>query len=78
MMAPITADTEVDYGNDAQGKPIKPSVEEMARDVTAFLAWAAEPTMEERKRTGIKVMLFLLIFVAVFFVIYRRVWKDVH
>ena len=78
MLAPLTADTTVDYGNDAQGKPIKPSVEEMAKDVTAFLAWAAEPTMEERKRTGIKVMLFLLVFVGVFFVMYRRLWKNAH
>jgi cytochrome c1 len=34
--------------------------------------------MEDRKRTGIKVMLFLLIFVGVFFVIYRRVWRNAH
>lgn len=78
MSPPLTADTEVDYGKDAQGKPIKPSVQEMAKDVVAFLTWASEPSMEDRKRTGIKVMLFLLIFVGVFFVIYRRVWRDVH
>jgi ubiquinol-cytochrome c reductase cytochrome c1 subunit len=34
--------------------------------------------MEERKRTGIKVILFLLLFTGVSFVIYRRVWKNVH
>jgi ubiquinol-cytochrome c reductase cytochrome c1 subunit len=56
----------------------KPTVEQMAKDVTAFLAWASEPTLEERKRTGIKVMLFLLIFTGVFFVMYRRLWKNVH
>ena len=78
MTPPLTPDTEVDYGKDAQGKPIKPSVEEMAKDVAAFLAWAAEPTMEERKRTGIKVMLFLLLLTGVFFVIYRRLWKNLH
>lgn len=78
MLAPLTADTEVDYGKDAQGKPIKPSVEEMAKDVSAFLAWASEPTMEERKRTGIKVILFLLALTGVFFVIYRKLWKNVH
>ena len=48
------------------------------RDVTAFLSWASEPTMEQRKRTGIKVILFLLIFTGVFFVVKRRVWKNVH
>lgn len=74
MSPPLTADTSVEYPKDGP----KPTVEQMAKDVTAFLAWAAEPSMEDRKRTGIKVMLFLLIFVGVFFVIYRRVWKDVH
>lgn len=56
----------------------KPTVEQMAKDVTAFLAWASEPTMEERKRTGIKVMLFLLVLTGVFFVIYRRLWRNLH
>ena len=50
----------------------------MARDVAAFLAWAAEPTLEVRKRTGIKVMLFLIIFTGVFYVVKKRVWKSVH
>jgi cytochrome c1 len=78
MPPPLTQDTEVDYGKDAQGKAIKPSVEQMSTDVCAFFAWAAEPTMEQRKRTGIKVMLFLLVFTGVFFVMYRRLWKDKH
>jgi ubiquinol-cytochrome c reductase cytochrome c1 subunit len=56
----------------------KPTVEQMAKDVTAFLAWASEPSMEERKRTGVKVMLFLLVLTGVFFVIYRRVWRNAH
>lgn len=74
MMPPLTADTSVEYPKDGP----KPTVEQMAKDVVSFLAWAAEPTMEERKRTGTKVMLFLLVFVGVFFVIYRRVWKNAH
>ncbi len=74
MTPPLTQDTSVEYPKDGP----KATPEQMAKDVTAFLAWAAEPTMEERKRTGIKVMLFLLVFVGVFFVMYRRLWKDVH
>lgn len=74
MAPPLTADTTVEYPKEGP----KPTPEQMAKDVTAFLAWAAEPSMEDRKRTGIKVMLFLLIFVGVFFVIYRRVWRDAH
>jgi ubiquinol-cytochrome c reductase cytochrome c1 subunit len=74
MTPPLTADTSVEYPKDGP----KPTVEQMSKDVISFLAWASEPTMEERKRTGIKVMLFLLVFVGVFFVIYRRIWKDAH
>jgi ubiquinol-cytochrome c reductase cytochrome c1 subunit len=74
MAPPLASDGQVEYG---KGDP-RPTVDQMAKDVTAFLAWAAEPTMEQRKRTGIKVVLFLLLFTGVFFVIYRRVWKNVH
>jgi ubiquinol-cytochrome c reductase cytochrome c1 subunit len=37
----------------------KASVAQMAKDVTVFMSWAAEPEMEERKRMGFKVILFL-------------------
>uniref|UniRef100_UPI0038575F50 cytochrome c1 n=1 Tax=Nisaea nitritireducens TaxID=568392 RepID=UPI0038575F50 len=36
------------------------SVEQMAKDVTTFLAWASEPNLEARKRTGVAVILFLI------------------
>ncbi|HEY7609344.1 MAG TPA: cytochrome c1 [Alphaproteobacteria bacterium] len=74
MAPPLASDGQVEYGKDDP----KPTIEQMAKDVAAFLAWASEPTMEERKRTGIKVILFLLLATGVFFVIYRRVWKNVH
>ena len=56
----------------------KATVEQMAHDVTVFLAWTAEPTMEERKRTGVKVVLFLLILTGVLYAVKRKVWADVH
>ena len=37
-----------------------PPAEQMAHDVTTFLTWISEPPMEQRKRTGMKVVLFLL------------------
>ncbi len=73
MAPPISADNPVDYGDGS-----KPTVDQMAADVTAFLTWTAEPKMEERKRTGIKVILFLLVFTGIFYVVKRRVWRDVH
>ena len=33
----------------------------MAKDVTTFLAWAAEPELEERHRTGVKVIIYLIL-----------------
>ncbi len=54
------------------------SVDRMARDVTAFLAWAAEPDMEARKRMGIKVMIFLVLMTALLYMVKRKVWSRLH
>ena len=56
----------------------KATVEQMARDVTVFLAWAGEPELEDRKRLGIKVMLFLLVLTGMLFALKRKIWSDVH
>ena len=49
-----------------------------ARDVVAFLAWAADPTLEERKRLGLLVMGYLLITAVLLGLAKRRIWRDVH
>lgn len=54
------------------------TVEQMAADVTTFLAWAASPEMEARKRLGIKVILFLLVLSGLLYAVKRKVWADVH
>jgi ubiquinol-cytochrome c reductase cytochrome c1 subunit len=74
MPPPLTTDGQVQYS--AKNAP-KATVDQMAKDVAAFLTWAAEPKMEERKRLGIKVVLFLLLFTALMYGIYRKVWSDV-
>ena len=56
----------------------KATVQQQAEDVTAFLAWAAEPELEERKRMGVKVILFLLLLTGLLYVVKRRIWADVH
>lgn len=56
---------------------IEATVEQMARDVTTFLAWAAEPELEERKRMGVRVVLFLLVLTGLLYAIKRKVWADV-
>jgi ubiquinol-cytochrome c reductase cytochrome c1 subunit len=54
------------------------SVKQMAHDVVSFLSWAAEPTLEVRKKTGLKVMIFLLICAGVFYTVKRKIWADLH
>ena len=34
--------------------------------------------MEERKRVGFEVMLFLILLSGLFYLSYRRIWKDIH
>jgi ubiquinol-cytochrome c reductase cytochrome c1 subunit len=54
------------------------TIEQQARDVVTFLSWAADPKMEERKRTGFSVMIFLLVFVSLLYFSYQRVWYGRH
>ncbi|HET7083725.1 MAG TPA: cytochrome c1 [Rhizomicrobium sp.] len=56
----------------------KATIEQEAHDVVTFLAWASEPKMEERKRVGFGVMVFLVALAGLLFAAYRKVWKDQH
>lgn len=60
----------------ADGTPA--TVDQMARDVSHFLMWAAEPTLETRKQTGLKVLLFLIVFTGLLYAVKRKVWADLH
>ncbi|MGV8929888.1 MAG: cytochrome c1 [Brevundimonas sp.] len=53
------------------------SVDQMARDVAAYVAWASDPRQVERKQTGLGVLIFLFIFAGVTYLSYRRIWKGV-
>lgn len=53
------------------------TVENYSRDVTAFLMWAAEPTLEERKRMGLKVLLYLAILTVLLYLSKRALWRKV-
>jgi ubiquinol-cytochrome c reductase cytochrome c1 subunit len=54
------------------------STDQEARDVVAFLSWAAEPHADERKTLGVSVLIFLLIFTGLLYASYRAIWKDVE
>lgn len=54
------------------------TIAQEAKDVATFLAWASEPNMEQRKRTGVMVILFLLVFTGLLYATKRKIWADVH
>ncbi len=49
-----------------------------ARDVAAFLSWAAEPTLVERKKIGFRVMIFLFVLSTLLYFTKKRIWSDLH
>ena len=56
-----------------------PAIEEqIARDVTAFLHWAAEPNLEARHSTGVKVMLYTLLFTILVYLLQVRIWSRLE
>lgn len=72
-MPPPLSDGQVAYED---GSP--QTVDQYSRDVVNFLTWASDPYMEERKRMGIKVLIFLSVFAALMYAVKRRIWSDVH
>ena len=72
MAAPL-ADGMVAYDDGTDG-----TVAQYAKDVVTFLSWAAEPEMEKRKQTGIKVILFLLAFAGIMYAVKKKIWADIH
>lgn len=71
MPAPLSEDA-VEYADKT-----KATIDQMSRDVTIFLAWAAEPELEERKRLGIKVLLFLIVLTGMLYAVKRRIWAKI-
>ena len=71
MPPPLVADGQVSYADGT-----KASVDQMAQDVSAFLMWAAEPKLENRRRTGTAVVIYLLIATGLAYGAYRSIWRD--
>ena len=71
MPPPITSDGQVTYSD---GTPA--TIDQMAKDVSAFLVWTAEPKLENRHRFGWAALIFLTIATVLGYLAYRNVWKD--
>jgi ubiquinol-cytochrome c reductase cytochrome c1 subunit len=54
------------------------TVDNYVRDVTAFLAWAADPKLEERKRMGLMVVAYIVLTAVLLGLAKRRIWRDSH
>ena len=53
------------------------TVDQMAKDVTTFLAWAAEPELEERHRTGVKVIIYLVLLTILVYLSMKKIWSRI-
>jgi ubiquinol-cytochrome c reductase cytochrome c1 subunit len=71
-MPPPLSDNQVTYND---GSP--QTVDQYARDVSAFLMWAAEPHLDARKRVGFQVGIFLIVFAGLLYLSKRKVWSAV-
>jgi len=54
------------------------TVQNYAKDVAAFLSWAAEPTMTERKKIGFRAIIFLIVLSGLLYMVKKRIWADAH
>ncbi|WP_375390668.1 cytochrome c1 [uncultured Sphingomonas sp.] len=72
MPPPLKQEGQVQYADGT-----KPTVDQMARDVAAFLTWTAEPRLETRHAAGLAAVIFALIFVFLAWGSYQNVWRDV-
>jgi ubiquinol-cytochrome c reductase cytochrome c1 subunit len=72
MPPPLTTNGQVTY---AAGNPA-PTVDQMAKDVAAFLVWTAEPKLEARHATGLAVTIFLALATLLGFFAYRNIWAT--
>lgn len=71
MPPPITADGQVTYADGTNA-----TIDQMAKDVSAFLIWTAEPKLETRHRTGLAVLIFLLFATVLAYMSYRNIWAT--
>ena len=71
MPPPLTSEGQVTYADGT-----KPTVNQMAADVAAFLVWTAEPKLEKRHRSGVAVAIFLLFATVLGYLAYRNIWAE--
>jgi cytochrome c1 len=77
MPKPLS-DGQVEYPKGPDGKsPVPETVDQYGRDIAAFLMWTAEPFLEQRKKTGFGVIVFLGVFGYLMYYTKKKVWAQV-
>ncbi len=72
MAAPLAADGQVTYADGTA-----PTIDNMSKDVAAFLTWTAEPKLQARHAAGWPAVIFILIFCFLAWGAYQSVWRNV-
>ena len=72
MSAPLSEGL-IEYGDGTEA-----SVEQMSKDVTTFLMWAAEPHLETRHRMGFKAIVYLIILTVLVYFSMKKIWSRVE
>jgi len=75
MPPPMSKDAVTEYQPEAG---VKATLEQNAHDVTAFLAWASDPSLDARKRLGWQVMLYLLITTVLLYLVKKKIWSRLE
>ena len=73
MPPPLVADGQVPYSD---GTPA--TVDQYARDVSAYLMWAADPSLNERKDVGLRMIIYFAILAGLLWLAKRRIWASLH
>jgi ubiquinol-cytochrome c reductase cytochrome b/c1 subunit len=72
MPKPLS-DGQVSYSDGA-----KETVDQYAKDVSAFLMWAAEPHLDARKRIGLQVFIFLIVLSVLLYFTKKKIWHEIE
>jgi ubiquinol-cytochrome c reductase cytochrome c1 subunit len=71
-MPPVLMDDQVTFDDGTAA-----TVDQMSKDVAAFITWASDPRATERKQSGMGVLAFLAVFAGLTYASYRKIWKGV-
>tara|TARA_R110000868_G_scaffold218576_2_gene469157 strand:- start:83525 stop:84226 length:702 start_codon:yes stop_codon:yes gene_type:complete len=72
MPAPLTSDGQIEYIDGTTA-----TVEQMAKDVTYFLQWTAEPELKDRQKIGVFALLYVFLLAILLYFTKRRIWQSV-